>query len=66
MSKKEIYLPIVFHFHQPVDQKGFVYEDVYLKSYKPLIESIFNHEEIKFTLHFSGNLLKWFLKMVWR
>jgi alpha-amylase len=61
MSEKEIYLPIVFHFHQPVDQKGFVYEDVYLKSYKPLIHNIFKYPEIKVTLHFSGNLLEWFL-----
>ena len=61
MSEKEIYLPIIFHFHQPVDQKGFVYEDVYLKSYKPLIDNIFKYPKIKVTLHFSGNLLEWFL-----
>jgi len=61
MSEKEIYLPIVFHFHQPVDQRGFVFEDVYLKSYKPLIDNIFKCPEIKITLHFSGNLLEWFL-----
>jgi len=61
MSEKEIYLPIVFHFHQPVDQKDFVYEDVYLKSYKPLIDNIFKSPEIKVTLHFSGNLLEYFL-----
>ncbi|MBY8979491.1 MAG: DUF1925 domain-containing protein [Candidatus Lokiarchaeota archaeon] len=62
MTEKQIHLPIVFHFHQPVGQKDFIYEDVYLKSYKPLIDSIFKYEEIKFTLHFSGNLLEWFLK----
>jgi alpha-amylase len=61
MSEKEIYLPIIFHFHQPVDQKGFIYEDVYLKSYKPLIDNIFKYPKIKVTLHFSGNLLEWFL-----
>ena len=62
MTKKQIYLPIVFHFHQPVDQKGFIYEDIYQKSYMPLIDNIFHYENIKFTLHFSGNLLEWFLE----
>ena len=62
MSAKEIFLPIVFHFHQPVDQMGFVYEDVYQKSYKPLLDNMFHYHQIKFTLHFSGNLLEWFLK----
>ncbi|MFX0012686.1 MAG: alpha-amylase/4-alpha-glucanotransferase domain-containing protein [Candidatus Hermodarchaeota archaeon] len=61
MSEKEIYLPIVFHFHQPVDNFEFVFEDVYKKAYSPLIEHIFNNPEIKFTLHFSGNLLEWLL-----
>ena len=62
MTEKQIHFPIVFHFHQPVDQKDFIYEDVYQKSYNPLIDSIFHYEEIKFTLHFSGNLLEWFLE----
>ena len=61
MSEKEIYLPIVFHFHQPVDNFEFVFEDVYKKAYSPLVEHIFNYPEIKFTLHFSGNLLEWLL-----
>ncbi len=55
-------LPIIFHFHQPVDQKVLIYEDVYQKSYLPLIDNIFHFKEIKFTLHFSGNLLEWFLE----
>ena len=57
-----INFPIVFHAHQPVDQFGFIYEDVYKKSYEPLIDNIFQFKDIKFTLHFSGNLLEWFLK----
>ena len=61
MSVKEIYLPIVFHFHQPVDNFNSVFEDVYKKAYSPLIENIFKYPEIKFTLHFSGNLLEWLL-----
>jgi hypothetical protein len=61
MSDKTIYLPIVFHFHQPVDNYVSVIEDIYKKSYEPLINQLFQFPEIKFTLHFSGNLLEWFL-----
>ena len=61
MSEKSIHLPIVFHFHQPVDNFPRVFEDIYKKSYEPLIDNIFQFENVKFTLHFSGNLLEWFL-----
>jgi len=62
MKEKSIHLPIVFHFHQPVDNFEFVFEDVYKKSYSPLINNIFQFSDIKITLHFSGNLLEWLLK----
>jgi alpha-amylase len=62
MTKKSIYLPIVFHFHQPVGNFEHVLEDCFKKSYKPLIESLANYPEVKATLHFSGNLLEWFIK----
>ncbi len=61
MSEKSIHLPIIFHFHQPVDNFHHVIEDVYKKSYEPLIDNIYKFSDIKFTLHFSGNLLEWFL-----
>ncbi|MFX0037994.1 MAG: alpha-amylase/4-alpha-glucanotransferase domain-containing protein [Promethearchaeota archaeon] len=61
MTEKSVNLPIVFHFHQPVDNFPFVFEDVYKKSYEPLIDNIFKFEEIKITLHFSGNLLEWLI-----
>ena len=56
-----IYLPIVFHFHQPVGQFDFIYEDVCNKSYEPLINIIYQFPNVKFTLHFSGNLLEWLI-----
>lgn len=62
VKEKTIFLPICLHFHQPVDNYPWVFEDVYKKSYEPLINHIFNYSEIKFTLHFSGNLLEWFIK----
>jgi alpha-amylase len=60
-KEKSIFLPITFHFHQPVDNHDFVFEDVYKKSYEPLIDNIIQFKDIKFTLHFSGNLLEWLL-----
>jgi alpha-amylase len=39
-----------------------VYNDSFNKAYGPLIENLFKYSTIKFTLHFSGNLLEWFLK----
>jgi len=62
MVKNSIHLPIVFHFHQPVDNFDWVYEDSFKKAYGPLIENIFKYPEVKVTLHFSGNLLEWFIK----
>ncbi|MHA1339648.1 MAG: alpha-amylase/4-alpha-glucanotransferase domain-containing protein [Promethearchaeota archaeon] len=61
MVKKSVFFPIVFHFHQPIDNFEWVYEDCYNKSYLPLIKQIYNHPKIKFTLHFTGSLLKWLL-----
>lgn len=60
-NAKSIYLPIVFHFHQPVDQLDFIYDEVYNKSYSPLIENLYKYSAIKAVLHFSGNLLEWLL-----
>ncbi|MFX1356584.1 MAG: alpha-amylase/4-alpha-glucanotransferase domain-containing protein [Promethearchaeota archaeon] len=61
MTDKTIHLPIVFHFHQPVDNFQWVIEDAFRKSYGPLIENIFNYPDVKVTFHFSGNLLEWFI-----
>ncbi|HDZ19155.1 MAG TPA: DUF1925 domain-containing protein [archaeon] len=62
MLEKTINLPIIFHFHQPVDNVEWVYEDVFKKSYEPLIDRISQFSELKVTLHFSGNLLDWLLR----
>ncbi|MHA1272983.1 MAG: alpha-amylase/4-alpha-glucanotransferase domain-containing protein [Promethearchaeota archaeon] len=62
MTEKTIYFPIVFHFHQPVDNFPWVYEDCFKKSYGPLIDNIYKYPEVKVTLHFSGNLLEWLIE----
>ena len=61
MSEKSIHLPIIFHFHQPLDNSPWVLENAYKKSYDPLIDNIFKFPDVKITLHFSGYLLEWFL-----
>ncbi|MFX0057336.1 MAG: alpha-amylase/4-alpha-glucanotransferase domain-containing protein [Candidatus Heimdallarchaeota archaeon] len=61
MTDNTIHLPIVFHFHQPIDNFPWVIEDAFKKAYGPLIENIFNYPDIKVTFHFSGNLLEWFI-----
>jgi alpha-amylase len=60
-KNSSVNFPMVFHFHQPVNQFDFIYEDIYKKSYEPLINNIFQFPDVKITLHFSGNLLEWFI-----
>jgi len=61
-EKKTIFLGITFHFHQPVNNLDHVFVDAFQKAYGPLIDSIFDYPEVKITLHFSGNLLEWFIE----
>ncbi len=61
VKEKTIFIGIVFHFHQPIDNFDHVIEDCYQKAYLPLITNMFNFPKLKFTLHFSGNILQWFL-----
>ena len=54
-----INLGLVFHMHQPVGNHGFVFEELFEKSYEPLIACLERHPEVKAGLHFSGPLLDW-------
>nr|MDO8119424.1 DUF1925 domain-containing protein [Candidatus Sigynarchaeota archaeon] len=57
-----VIFPIVFHFHQPVDNFDHVIESIYARCYRPLLDRIIRAKRIKFTLHFTGFLLEWFEK----
>ena len=59
MYPQIVHTPVLIHFHQPVGQFGFVYEQAYEKSYFPLISYLFHFPKIKANLHFSGPLLEW-------
>lgn len=49
----------LFHFHQPVDNFGWVNEEAYQMSYKPLLSAIEKSSTLKVHLHFTGSLLQW-------
>lgn len=50
------------HCHQPIGNFDYVFEEAYEKAYKPFIDFFYKHEDFKFSAHFSGILLEWFLK----
>ncbi len=47
-----------FHCHQPVGNFDFVFKEVHIKSYSPLIRTL-AARNVKFCLHASGILLEW-------
>ena len=60
VPQDSVHFPVIFHFHQPVDNYGSVFDDVYEKCYGPLLDQITAHPALKFTLHFTGSLLDWY------
>ena len=59
MYPQIVHVPLLFHFHQPVGQFGWVYEEAYKKSYFPLISYLNHFPNVKANLHFSGPVLEW-------
>ncbi|NQT89736.1 MAG: DUF1926 domain-containing protein [Candidatus Omnitrophica bacterium] len=51
---------MAIHFHQPVDNFGFVVEKACDRCYEPFLDTIADFPDIKFNLHYSGSLLEWF------
>ncbi len=47
------------HNHQPVGNFDHVFEFNYQRSYKPFLEVLKEHPNIKYTLHYTGCLLDW-------
>ncbi|GAB6078240.1 alpha-amylase/4-alpha-glucanotransferase domain-containing protein [Hydrogenobaculum acidophilum] len=50
------------HCHQPIGNFDYVFEEAYVKAYKPFIDFFYEHEDFKLSAHFSGILLEWLLK----
>lgn len=57
MSKMKLVLGV--HCHQPVGNFDFVIEEVYAKAYRPFLETLARHPQIKFSIHLSGCLIDW-------
>ena len=48
------------HSHQPAGNLEFVVENAYEKAYRPFLEVVRRHPEVRVVLHYSGALLTWF------
>lgn len=55
-----ITLVLAFHNHQPVGNFGWVIEEAYARSYRPLMEVLSEYPELRFGQHYTGILLDWF------
>jgi len=52
-------LALVVHFHQPVGNLDSVVEKVTDRCYRPFLEILAQHPQVRMTLHYSGCLLSW-------
>ncbi len=55
-------LLFAIHNHQPVGNFDNVFEEAYVKSYRPFIDVLERHPQIKLALHYTGSLLDWLAK----
>ena len=46
------------HCHQPVGNFRSVFEKAFAESYRPFLQAMLRHPEVKFTAHYSGPLLE--------
>ncbi|HOE66766.1 MAG TPA: DUF1926 domain-containing protein [Candidatus Hydrogenedentes bacterium] len=59
---KGINLILGCHSHQPVGNIEHVFELAYERAYKPFLDVLERYPDVRFTLHYTGPLLDWFLK----
>ena len=59
MSVPRIDLALVLHNHQPVGNFGFVFEENHRLAYRPLLEALERHPNVRVGLHYTGPLLEW-------
>lgn len=55
----KIQLLFGIHCHQPIGNFDFVFEEVYQKSYRPFLDVLRRHQDVKISLHYTGGLLEW-------
>jgi hypothetical protein len=54
-----ISLALALHNHQPVGNFGWVIDEVYQRSYEPMLAALERHPRIRLALHYTGPLLDW-------
>ena len=59
MTEGKKSLALVIHFHQPVGNLDSVVRNATERCYRPFLEVLAAHPDIRMTLHYSGCLLEW-------
>jgi 4-alpha-glucanotransferase len=59
---KSINIVFAIHNHQPIGNFEKVFEDALQRSYKPFLDVLERHPNIKFTQHWTGTLLEWLVR----
>lgn len=59
MTEDKTSLALVIHFHQPVGNLDSVVRNATDRCYRPFLEVLSAHPDIRMTLHYSGCLLEW-------
>ncbi len=58
-SDNKINLLMAVHSHQPDGNFEWVFAEAYEKSYLPFLKMLYQHPDLKISLHYSGCLLDW-------
>ncbi|HET7181016.1 MAG TPA: alpha-amylase/4-alpha-glucanotransferase domain-containing protein [Candidatus Limnocylindrales bacterium] len=56
-----ISLALTFHNHQPIGNFGWVFADVFEQAYRPMVEALTRHPQVRVGLHYTGPLLEWLI-----
>ena len=56
-----ISLALTLHNHQPVGNFGWVFAEVYDRAYRPMIDALERHPDVRLSLHYTGPLLEWLI-----
>lgn len=57
---RRISLALTFHNHQPIGNFGWVFAEVFEQAYRPMVEALQRHPQVRVGLHYTGPLLEWF------
>jgi alpha-amylase len=59
---KNILFSFAVHNHQPIGNFDSVIKEAYQNSYRPFLDVLRRHRDVKFTQHWTGTLLEWLRK----